>query len=329
MLQNILRPGRVGLQSSSRFFSNLRYVNLSDSRSLILVRGNDRIPFLQSIITNDIQNLEVLKTLYSFMLNAKGRVMFDILLYDLGNDEILIECDRELSPKVFKHMSMYKIRKKVELVKDPDYQIGHLLGNLGDGDAYDYKLNGKDLSFWDPRQLKFGKRTLKPIENVITASLDDYTDARYQIGIAEGSNEIEFGKSFPLEYNLDHLSGISFHKGCYLGQELTARTFHTGVTRKRIVPVQLPSDAVPLPSEVTEFRNAKGRRAGKLICSNQNGNSLAMLRVENIDKPITLGDHTIEIGAPSWWKRKDPKTLSFGICDDFRHADYESFSFNY
>lgn len=70
-----------------------------------------------------------------------------------------------------------------------------------------------------------------------------------------------------------------------------------------------------------------------------------MLRVENIDKPIKLGnfnrrvfqsklpfllgDHTIEIGAPSWWKRNDPKTLSFGICDDFRHADYESFSYNY
>ena len=67
---------------------------------------------------------------------------------------------------------------------------------------YDYKLNGKDLSFWDPRQVKFGKRTLKPIENVISASLEDYTDARYQIGIAEGSNEIEFGKSFPLEFNL-------------------------------------------------------------------------------------------------------------------------------
>jgi len=260
------------------------------------------------------------------MLNAKGRVMFDILLYDLGDDQILIECDRELSPKVFKHMSMYKIRKKVELIKDPDFQIGHLLGDLTENDVYDYKLNGKDLSFWDPRQVKFGKRTLKPIENVISASLEDYTDARYKIGIAEGSNEIEFGKSFPLEYNLDHLSGISFHKGCYLGQELTARTFHTGVTRKRIVPFQLPLN---WSSDETEFRNAKGRRAGKLICTNKNGNSLAMLRVENVDKPIKLGDHTIEIAAPSWWKRNDPKTLSFGICDDFRHADYESFSYNY
>lgn len=68
---------------------------------------------------------------------------------------------------------------------------------------------------------------------------------------------------------------------------MTARTFHTGVTRKRIVPLQLPTN---WSSDETEFRNAKGRRAGKLICSNQNGNSLAMLRVENIDKPIKLGN---------------------------------------
>ena len=68
---------------------------------------------------------------------------------------------------------------------------------------------------------------------------------------------------------------------------MTARTFHTGVTRKRIVPVQLPNE---WSSNETEFRNAKGRRAGKLICTNQNGNSLAMLRVENIDKPIKLGN---------------------------------------
>ena len=200
-------------------------------------------------------------------------------------------------------MDTYSGKLSVGFIQPLDYAIQPKFSDLAEDDVYDYKLNGKDLSFWDPRQVKFGKRTLKPIENIISASLEDYTDARYQIGIAEGSNEIEFGKSFPLEYNLgkwlkilaeyskiyflDHLSGISFHKGCYLGQELTARTFHTGVTRKRIVPLQLPTN---WSSDETEFRNAKGRRAGKLICSNQNGNSLAMLRVENIDKPIKLGN---------------------------------------
>ena len=112
----------------SRSFSNVRYVDLSPVRSLIALRGADRLSVLQNLITNDIQNLEVLKVLYAFMLNSKGRAMFDVILYDVG-DETLVECDRDLAPKVFKHLKMYKIRKQVQLERDPeDYQIGHLLG---------------------------------------------------------------------------------------------------------------------------------------------------------------------------------------------------------
>lgn len=99
-------------------------------------------------------------------------------------------------------MDTYSGKLSVSFIQPLDYAIHPIFSDLAENDVYDYKLNGKDLSFWDPRQVKFGKRTLKPIENVISASLEDYTDARYQIGIAEGSNEIEFGKSFPLEYNL-------------------------------------------------------------------------------------------------------------------------------
>lgn len=62
---------------------------------------------------------------------------------------------------------------------------------------------------------------------------------------------------------------------------------------------------------------------------NPQGNGLIMFRVENFDKKIMLGDTELSVSAPSWWRRQDPKTLSFGICDDFRHADYESFSYNY
>ena len=99
-------------------------------------------------------------------------------------------------------LALRTLKRLVTLVSSVDYAFYPIFSDLAENDVYDYKLNGTDLSFWDPRQVKFGKRTLKPIENVISASLEDYTDARYQIGIAEGSNEIEFGKSFPLEYNL-------------------------------------------------------------------------------------------------------------------------------
>ena len=82
------------------------------------------------------------------------------------------------------------------------------------------------------------------------------------------------------------MSGVSFHKGCYLGQELTARTFNTGVTRKRIVPAQLP----PGTTDV-DLKNEKGKKVGKVLCSNYQGDSLVMLKVENIDRKLTIGKH--------------------------------------
>merc|ERR1712131_561964 len=112
--------------------------------------------------------------------------MFDVILYDVG-DETLVECDRELAPKVFKHLKMYKIRKQVQLEKDPeDYQIGHLLGFFSDIEsstekqAYDYSENGLDLKFWDPRQLRFGKRVLSnDSSNLTCTTLDEYINQRY------------------------------------------------------------------------------------------------------------------------------------------------------
>jgi len=278
-------------------------------------------------VFSSLRILHFLIFLNSFAISRKYLTGEKSTLSIIG-DETLIECDRSLLPKVFKHLKMYKIRKQVTLEQEPaDFKLGHLLGDIeNEKQEYDYAENGEDLLFWDPRQLRFGKRTLDSNITVETASFDDYTNARYLMGLAEGANEIEFGKAFPLEHNIDHTSGISFHKGCYLGQELTARTFHTGVTRKRILPVSnLPDTAVI----GDDLKNEKKRRAGKLIARNSLGNGLIMFRVENFDRKVTLGDSELVITQPDWWKRQDPQTLSFGICDDFRHADYESFSFNY
>jgi len=333
MIWNVKRSLRAISKNIARSLSTTnvlsqKYVNLSDSRKIIVVKGDDRLALLQNLITNDIQNLEVLKVLYAFMLNSKGRTMFDVILYDIGNEEIAIECDATLYPKVFKHLSMYKIRKKIQLIKNPDnLVVGHLFPDddeSNEKELFDYNKNGENLLFWDPRLLPFGKRSLLPLENYQTEDLEYYRMKRYQVGIAEGSEEVEFGKALPLQYNLDHMSGVSFHKGCYLGQELTARTFNTGVTRKRIVPAQLP----PGTTDV-DLKNEKGKKVGKVLCSNSQGGSLVMLKVENIDRKLTIGEHAVFISQPEWWRRKDPDTVSFGLCDDFRHADYRDFSSNY
>lgn len=100
------------------------------------------------------------------------------------------------------------------------------------------------LSFGDPRLNELGWRifvpknnsSLFPPKDIAISTESSYTKLRYALGVAEGARELPSAACFPLESNGDYLHGVSFHKGCYLGQELTARTHHTGVVRKRIMP---------------------------------------------------------------------------------------------
>jgi len=129
-------------------------------------------------------------------------------------------------------------------------------------------LPGGCLVFPDPRLPALGYRVLldnpqhkedSMLQKSAQLSAADYEAMRLRLGVAEGPLEIPVGKCFPLEYNLDYLHGVSFHKGCYLGQELTARTHHTGVVRKRVLPVTLSQ---PLPSPEAEPEIECCRRRG-------------------------------------------------------------------
>ncbi|TPX58484.1 aminomethyltransferase [Spizellomyces sp. 'palustris'] len=185
-----------------------------------------------------------------------------------------------------------------------------------------------DMGCKDPRHPDLGLRVvvegdgLMPLPSSFTeTSLDEYTVRRILYGIPEGADDFYSGVSLPLESNLDLLSGVDFRKGCYLGQELTIRTYHTGVTRKRIVPIQFYQDndnpptsihveknfSNPLPPPNTDItvnggpepvRPARRRAAGGVgrVCSGIYNVGLALMRLENVtmnidgDKPREHGD---------------------------------------
>merc|ERR1719266_1315628 len=134
--------------------------------------------------------------------------------------------------------------------------------------------------------------------------MDDYQVLRYRQGIPEGSLEIPPGKCTPLEYNIEYMHGVSFHKGCYIGQELTARTHHTGVIRKRILPLTLSQ---PVSEEDLEqgLKNVDGKSAGKVVAVEGNlGLGVVRLK-EGLDNPtITLGKAEVTVRKPSWWPKE-------------------------
>ena len=161
-----------------------------------------------------------------------------------------------------------------------------------------------------------GFRVIGDTKTITDTSVENYTKHRYDLGICEGINEIPYGKCTPLEYNGEYMHGVSFQKGCYIGQELTARTHHTGVIRKRIMPIELSSEIIKNiddddTGEMTDIRNEKGKKVGK-ICATLKTSGLGLLRIEDCLKSENLTvdktSVTVNFQIPSWWPESAPKT---------------------
>ncbi|BES87801.1 Aminomethyltransferase folate-Hypothetical protein domain [Nesidiocoris tenuis] len=228
------------------------------------------------------------------VLNSKGRVLYDGFLYSTGSaDRFLIECSTEAADPLIKHLRTYSLRKKIEICKSellPWAVFGNSVSN--------------DCLVADPRcREPWLYRCLSESQPCPTIEDGSYTKLRYSLGIAEGFNEIPVGEAFPLEYNADFLNGVSFEKGCYVGQELTARVHHTGVIRKRIMPLELdnePPHDCNLDDPVVDSES--GKTVGKIRGVHQN-RVLALMRITETlsSKRLVWGGINARAAIPTWW----------------------------
>lgn len=254
----------------------LRYTHLP-SRSLIEIGPNadNARSFIHGLVTTNTKSLQYTSSsYYTAFLNASGRVLDDVFIYPppsnfepgtgglRGQDEpdqYLIEVDKERADALIKHLKKHKLRRKLSF-RLLDQEEGPVYGIWADEPNLDpftaLKPMLEPLRSWklDQRPNMGARCILRPkaeMEQLFgppNASFEDYTIHRMMNGVAEGSAEIVPTSALPQESNLDLLGAIDFRKGCYLGQELTIRTHHTGVVRKRIVPVQLYDNASPKPA---------------------------------------------------------------------------------
>jgi len=285
-------------------------------RSIIQVSGADASQFLQGLMTNDIRHLEEdpKKSMYCMFLNTQGRVLYDAIVYNSQEkDSYLIECDANCSSALAKHLSMYKVRRKVSINPNDSLKTWIFF------DQPQENISDKAIVSTDPRTQELKWRVLARPDQIQENNLeiiaeDEYTKLRYKLGIGEGVADLPPGKSFPLECNCDYLHGVSFHKGCYIGQELTARTHHTGVIRKRLMPLSFEKPAAINAEEADlVIRNENGRKVGKLrgiVPGSTHG--LALLRIQESlsSSHLKLDSNVVSTHRPVWWPIEAPKDRS-------------------
>ena len=303
--------------------SNLSTITTLKSRRIIRVKGIDSENFLQGLATNDISllnnnsgnnNLQ-----YTYFLNHKGRAICDAfikreVIESNKNEEepsFLIDCRSDAFPVLSKLLKVYRLRAKVKIKEEKNMNIcvyGDYNRNTDDGDSKDYDDNDvKKIFDVDPRSSILGNRGFIPNDlidfnnnDVNNKEANEIKEMEYNYflrlqGILEG---IEMNGLIPLECNLDSINGVNFEKGCYIGQELTARTHFTGLVRKLCFPVYFQkiddekTADITFPTSFTDINSSLSafRDNGDNISSLINFNILpdAMNEDSAKKKPINL-----------------------------------------
>ncbi|HAI33053.1 MAG TPA: folate-binding protein [Thalassospira sp.] len=295
--------------------SETLYALLPD-RAVIRVSGPDRVSFLQGLVSNNIETISPEKSGYGALLSPQGKFLFDFFIYHQDEDSLLIECERgengERAAELFKKLRMYKLRAKAELTDVSDsYDVIAVFGKDAlsslslDATPGATAHMADGIKAVDPRLAAMGARVLLP-KNALAemaaigaeeSDVETYHQMRVMLGIPNGSEEMEVDKSILLESGFEELGGVDFKKGCYMGQELTARTKYRGLVRKRLLPVRIDG---PTPNPGTPIMN--GDKEAGIIRSVHGEFGLALVRLERVDDDADLraGDAKVTVSVPDW-----------------------------
>jgi folate-binding protein YgfZ len=276
---------------------------LARDRALISLAGADRISFLQGIVSNDVTKTTAERAVYAAFLTPQGKYLHDIFIANLG-ERLLIDCEAARRADLLRRLGLYKLRAKVTLAEENGLAIGLHFGAgaldaLGlPAEAGRSRAEDGGIIFVDPRLAALGARAILPPERTPaeSGSAADYDRLRLTLGVPDGSRDLPVEKAILLENGFDELNAIDWQKGCYMGQELTARTRYRGLVRKRLLPVAIEG-AAPAPGtallqndkEMGEMRSA----AGDL--------GLALIRLEALDQgPLTAAGAKLTPSKPEW-----------------------------
>ncbi|MDC1033222.1 folate-binding protein [Candidatus Pelagibacter sp.] len=294
---------------------NIKDVYILDDRAILYLNGEDTKDFLQNLISNDINKVSDTNSCFTSLLSAQGKFLYEFIIIK-HKSGYLIDCEKSQLDGLFKQLSIYKLRSKVEILNLSNefvvaafgYEKFKTFENTKDIPGFTLKYR-EDPIFLDPRNKKLGARLIINLEKLYlslkkldlhNANLDDYHSFSHKLGIVpKDFNKLQ-NKLFGIECNYEELNGIDFKKGCYVGQENTARIKLKNKLSKRLLPIYLVQGKL-IEGESIYY---KENEIGKVLINNDYPFALIKYLDENFDENFVFNtkNASINIKKPYWIK---------------------------
>ena len=292
---------------------NTNKVYILEDRGLLYINGDDTKDFLQNIITNNIENVKEDKSIFSALLTPQGKYLYDFIIIK-HKSGYLLDCEKKIIEDLFKQLNLYKLRSKVEILNlSNEFVVANLskqkfleLENSKNEVGYTLKFR-EDPILLDPRSKELGARLVINLEKLYLSlkklgleisDSNEYYNLSHELGIPQIDTKNLQNKIFGIECNFEELNGIDFKKGCYVGQENTARIKLKDKLNKRLFAIEILEGQIN--SEEITFEN---KNIGRLLINNKNPFALLKLSNKKFNFEINLkcGDAKIKVLKPRWF----------------------------
>ena len=293
---------------------NNKKVYILEDRAILFIQGKDAKDFLQNIITNDINKVNEFNSLFASILTPQGKYLFDFLIIKHKNGYFL-DCEKIQADKLFNQLTLYKLRSKVEIINlSNEFVVAAISKDKFLEFDKAKALSGLTIRYredpvvLDPRNKELGARIIINLEklylslkklNLTSSNVDEYYELSHQLGIAQIDTEKLKNQLFGIECNFEELNGIDFQKGCYVGQENTARIKLKNKLIKRLFPIKVISGT--LEKGTIDYKEIE---VGKILIKGRFPFALIKFKKINLDEDIEYkcGEARLKIIRPEWIK---------------------------
>jgi folate-binding protein YgfZ len=293
----------------------IKNVYILNDRSILYINGIDAKEFLQNLISNDINKVSDINSCFSSLLTPQGKFLYEFIIVK-HKSGYLIDCEKTQADGLFKQLSIYKLRSKVEILNlSNEFVVSAFsrekfltFDDAKDQSGFTIKYR-EDPIFLDPRNKKLGARLIMNLEKLYLSlkkldlhdsNIKDYYLLSHKLGIVpKNLNQLQ-NKAFGIEYNYDELNGIDFKKGCYVGQENTARIKLKNKLSKRLLPIKIINGEL-LENETIHNKNVE---IGKILINEEYPFALIKYLDKNFDKNQTFKSKngSFKVFMPEWLK---------------------------